>query len=363
MTSTITNGAPGGRNASLDAARGILMMLGVVLHTANIYSTGGGWLVWDAERSSFFDWLTELVHVFRMPAFFWISGYFCALTFQRNGAAGLVQKRLPRLALPLISAWVVLNITQEILLALWQGERISTAILDGVPLYHLWFLVDLLLYIGVAALLLPRLGCLASLNHQLDRLPLWAMLPALAVFSVALTIAARLTGVAYENVFGLTSLFRLATYAPFFAVGIVMFDHKAARETFLRTPVALILIALPIALYAKAYTHDHGALVGEAALTLEYLAIWVSVAAVLRIFHALFRTDSPITRFLSDAAYSVFLFHHIIVATLGAALLAYPLGAWVKFILVAGISLSLSALIHVTLIAPNPVARRLFNGK
>jgi len=39
------------------------------------------------------------------------------------------------------------------------------------------------------------------------------------------------------------------------------------------------------------------------------------------------------------------------------------LGAWVKFILVAGISLSLSALIHVTLIAPNPVARRLFNGK
>lgn len=94
MTSPHHSQTPLARNASLDAARGILMMLGVVLHTANIYSTQGGWLVWDTERNGFFDVLTELIHVFRMPAFFWISGYFCALTFQRSGSQGLLRKRL-----------------------------------------------------------------------------------------------------------------------------------------------------------------------------------------------------------------------------------------------------------------------------
>ncbi len=363
MTSPHHSQTPLARNASLDAARGILMMLGVVLHTANIYSTQGGWLVWDTERNGFFDVLTELIHVFRMPAFFWISGYFCALTFQRSGSQGLLRKRLPRLALPLVATWLTLNVGQELLMAAMRGEDASKALLDGVPLFHLWFLVDLLVYIALAALLLPRVRSFLRLSERLEKLPLPGMLLILVGLNMTFSIAARATGMAYENVFGLTSLYRLATYAPFFIVGIFMYTHASARETFLKMPIVLIIPALPLAVVGSRYTHGHGALVGEAALALEYLMIWISVAAILRIFHAVFRRESRMTRFLSDAAYSIFLFHHIIVAALGMALLNQPLGAWTKFIIVASVSLGLSALIHVTVVRRNRAARLLYNGK
>lgn len=364
MTSPLPPDTPFARNASLDAARGILMMLGVVLHTANIYSAGGGWLVWDTERSNVFDTLAELIHVFRMPAFFWISGYFCALTFRRNGTPGLLRKRLPRLALPLIAAWVTLNVSQELLMAAARGQQNATdAVLDGVPLFHLWFLADLLLYIAIAALLLPLARPLSPQLERLAGAPLLVMLPALALLSMGFSLAARITGVAYEEVFGLTSLFRLATYAPFFVIGIFMYSHTRARETFLNTPIALIVAALPLAVVAHHYTRGHGAAIGEVALLLEYLMIWISVAAILRIFHALFKRENRITHFLSDAAYSVFLFHHIIVVVLGVTLLNYPIGAWAKFIFIASVSLGLSSLLHIFIIRRNRVARLLFNGK
>lgn len=363
MTFQPTTSTPIARNASLDAARGILMMLGVVLHTANIYCTNGGWLVWDTQRSSAFDAFTELIHVFRMPAFFWISGYFCALTFQRNGADGLLRKRLPRLALPLLAAWLTLNVSQELLMAAARGRDATDAILDGVPLFHLWFLVDLLFYTGMAALLLPLSRPLAHHLQRLDGAPLVLMLPALALLSMSFSIAARATGIAYEDVFGLTSLFRLATYAPYFVVGVFMYSHAKARDTFLRTPVAFIVGALPLAVIADHYTRGPGGLTAEAALAVEYLMIWISVAVILRLIHALFHRDNRLTRFLSDAAYSVFLFHHIIVVALGLALMQYPIGAWPKFLFIASVSLGLSVLVHTLLIRRNRFVRLLFNGK
>lgn len=351
------------RNAALDAARGILMMLGVVLHTANIYSTDGGWLVWDRERNAFFDVLIEAIHAFRMPAFFWISGYFCALTFERNGARGLMHKRLPRLLIPLLATWLTLNIAQELFMAWMQGKSALAAISDGVPLYHLWFLVDLMVYISVAALILPVMTRFTRFGHSIGGTSLTLMFLLLAAFSVVVTIAARATGVAYENVLGLTSLFRLATYAPFFAVGIYMYWHAKARNTFLHTPLILGLAALPLAVYANSWTRGQGFVVGEIALFCEQLMIWICVAVVLRLFHDLVRRDHAVTRFLSDIAYSVYLFHHILVAILGIALADMALGAWPKFLIVSSIGLAVPILVHVTMIRRSRLARLLFNGK
>lgn len=351
------------RNAALDAARGILMMLGVVLHTANMYSTGGGWLVWDRERSAFFDVLVEVIHAFRMPAFFWISGYFCALTFERNGSRGLMHKRIPRLVIPLLATWLTLNLAQELFMTWVQQQSALAAITDGVPLYHLWFLADLMVYIGVAALVLPVMSRFARYGQRLDDVALLLMLPLLAAFSVVVSIAARATGVAYDNVLGVTSLFRLATYAPFFAVGIYMYWHAKARFTFLHVPLILGIAALPLALYANSWTRGHGFVVGEIALFCEQLMIWICVATVLRLFHDFVRRDHAVTRFLSDIAYSVYLFHHILVVIIGVALANVALGAWPKFLIVSSIGLAVPILVHVMVIRRSRVARLLFNGK
>ncbi len=339
------------------------MMLGVVLHAANIYSINGGWLVEDSERSQVFQAISNAIHVFRMPAFFWISGYFCALTFEKSGADGLVRKRLPRLFIPLFTTWITLNLAQELFRASIAGQSMAAAVLDGIPLYHLWFLVDLMLFIGLAAALLPRMKRFASLGARLETLPFWLMLSILALFSAAVSVAARSTGVAYDSVLGLTTLYRLATNLPYFAVGIYMYAHSGARLTFLRTPVLLVLATIPLAIYASKYTHGQGFVVREFASLIEAAMVWLSIAGVLRLFHDAVKRDTHVTRFLSDSAYSVYLFHHILVVMLGVALLDYQIGAWLKFSIVCGTSLIVSALIHVLLIRPNRVASMLFNGK
>lgn len=351
------------RNASLDAARGVLMMLGVLLHTANIYTTSGNWLIADSARSEFFDWVSEFVHVFRMPAFFWISGFFCAFTFHRNGSNGLISKRLPRLALPLLGAWFFLNVPQDVVLALWNGASVRSALLDGVPLYHLWFLVDLLVFIVFAAFLMPRLSMPQNMIKIFSASPLWLMFLVFAAISVLGTIIVRTSGFAYENLAGLTSLFRLASYAPFFAIGALMYNHKVVHDKFLGLPAFFVFIAVPLAIVAGRFTSGHGLVVGEVALFAEYIMVWVAVAATIKVFYLLFKQNTAVTRFLSDAAYTVFLFHHVIVVLLGTLLISMDIPLFAKFMIVTVLSFVFSALIHLLIIQKNVCLRLIFNGK
>ena len=60
----------------LDAMRSILMILGIVLHSANVFSDSD-WAIQNIDTSVYFSYLVEVIHLFRMPAFFIVSGFFC----------------------------------------------------------------------------------------------------------------------------------------------------------------------------------------------------------------------------------------------------------------------------------------------
>lgn len=351
------------RNYSLDAARGILMMLGAVLHAANIYSTSGGWLLKDGEGSQSFDLIIQSIHVFRMPAFFWISGYFCALTFTRSGSDGLLRKRLPRILVPLLATWITLNACQLCFLAWINKQDVIETLLTGIPLYHLWFLIDLMVFILVAAIVLPKLPTAENINKRINSLPtLWALV-VMSFLSIFASLLVRSTGIAYDQIFQLTTLYRLATYGPFFAVGIYMYKNQDVHQKLLRVPVSGLVLAVPVAAIAQTYSHYPSALVREFASFVEIFMAWVSVAAVLRLFHELVKKDSPLTRFLSDSAYTVYLFHHVFVVLVGFVLIEYSFGSWLKFLIVCTASLGGSMLIHVKLVRRNRAIRFLFNGK
>ena len=78
---------------SLDAMRGILMVLGIYFHIA-VFN-------YSAE-SMLFGFFAFQIHYFRMPAFFLISGFFGALLFYRKGAKRMLINRIKRIFLPLI---------------------------------------------------------------------------------------------------------------------------------------------------------------------------------------------------------------------------------------------------------------------
>ena len=341
------------------------MLLGVLLHSASAYSVNGEWVVRDPENSVVLDWLVRSVHLFRMPAFFWISGYFFALTMSRGDGRVVLSRRLFRLLVPAIATWLTFNVAQEWVMAVAHDKDPVQAILTGgVPIYHLWFLVDLVVLTLVAALAFALPDRMVERVRQ--RLPDVGTVPGVllaltAIWFVSISLA-RLTGMGYLNLGGLTSVTRLAYYLPFFGVGVAMYHLAGIRRTFLRVPPVLVLFAIPFGLYLQRFKYEHG-LLAELAAPTEQLMVWICIAVVLQFFYRIIRRESRTVTTLSDASYSIYLFHHFIMVVLVLLLLPLPLGALPKFLVSSAIAFGLAAMLHLVFVRRNRVLRLLFNGK
>src|SRR5688572_28704841 len=85
-----------------------MMLLGLVLHSAASYTytpLGAGWPVHDPPGSVIFSLLLVFIHLFRMPAFFLVAGFFAALLYYRDGPRAFARNRARRVALPLVLFW------------------------------------------------------------------------------------------------------------------------------------------------------------------------------------------------------------------------------------------------------------------
>lgn len=92
------------RRHDLDALRAIAMLLGIALHLAISFIPGAavGWAVQDNEPHAGFSVFLDLIHGFRMPLFFLISGYFTAMLWRKRGLRSLVAHRSKRILFPLV---------------------------------------------------------------------------------------------------------------------------------------------------------------------------------------------------------------------------------------------------------------------
>lgn len=341
------------------------MVLGIVLHASNVYSPQAHWIVSDPSQSPLFDWLGSAIHSFRMPAFFWVSGYFCALTLQHYGSMDFLRKRVPRLAIPLLFTWATLNALQVILLARVDGRDVQTAMREGIPLYHLWFLVDLLVFFVLAVAFRhltarPVLAATRSLRRVSSPM---LQIVLLALFSVVLMLGLRASGLAYIDILGLTTPARLGENFPFFLVGMLMFSSARMRNVFFRVPPALILPAVALWIWADNVADGDSKILAEFALMMSALMTWVSVAAVIGLFERLFARGGKVSQFLSDSSYSIYLFHHLVVTFVAILILGEPWSPFLKFPVVVLASFLLCAAIHQNVIRYSPILLLAFNGK
>lgn len=87
------------RRYDLDALRAFAMLLGILLH-AMMSFLPGLWPVQDANVNSSWGIVLVLIHGFRMPLFFLVSGFFTALLWRQRGLKALIQHRLLRILVP-----------------------------------------------------------------------------------------------------------------------------------------------------------------------------------------------------------------------------------------------------------------------
>lgn len=351
------------RDHSLDAARGILMGLGVLLHASNIYAPAGGWIVEDPETHPFFAYLGQTLHVFRMPVFFWISGYFCCMGFFKLGSQALLRVRMPRLLLPLLTTLFTLNVLQDLWVGWSKGTSAMEALQAGLHLHHLWFLVYLLIFFALAGLVLP-VARTKLVELKETRAPGWVtIVVALTVASYTLEMAVRLTGFAYQSLWGLATPFGLTSYLPFFATGALMYAWRPGKAVFVSAAPWLIIPALAATIGLAEFTLSAKGWQAEVLRLAHWLGAWTSVGLVLGLFERLFRTDTAFTRLVSDSAYTVYLFHHVVVVVIGMSLLAAPIPISLKFVLVCCAAWGLGLGVHLLVIRRVPLLQWLFNGK
>jgi glucan biosynthesis protein C len=351
--------------------RGVLMALGVVFHSALVFSGEKRWLVYSDLSASRAREFAAGLHLFRMPAFFVISGFFAVLTMQKYGTKRFFKVRLTRIAVPLVVTALTVNSLQAYLLAAagWHPFVVTGYLRQGEWVSHLWFLLNLLVYLTIATVvgtwcpdLIERVARLAQAVFL--SVPTLSWLFFLPLFAVVVKTAGHLGAPIYVMLWGDVDVFSLVSYLAFFSFGALLARDRALPQRLASINLIATFGIMIAAIWGwQAFGAHEGLLDGVARTWCESLAIWSSTLACFAAFARFATRKSPFFLWLSDASYTIYLFHQLFVVFFGLLLIQLGVGGWVGVFLLVAVVASCSALIHQYLIRPNPSLRFLFNGK
>ena len=358
----------------LDALRGMLMLLGLVLHSARPYDSNT-WRVNNPEVWPVLDQLVWSVHLFRMPAFFVVAGFFAMYLIRRRPTNLFVAERARRTLIPLTVTLVTLNVLQAWFISrVTNGETkpffsevLLPAFWSGGVVSHLWFLACLAVYFAATAAAAPWLRALGSRGVEVSArratLILFALVLGAATFRVGVAVVDKLTSPwLHQMIFGLITPFTVLRYLPFFAIGVVLCAYPVLLQRFARfTPWVVVVAAVGAAgLYVSA--GESGIAWRAVQLFSRALLIWMVIRSLFALFQRFANGPSPVIRYLSEASYSVYLFHHIVVIVVATMLIPSLLPVPAKMAMVMLSAAAVSLAVYHFAIRRSPLLAYLFNG-
>jgi glucan biosynthesis protein C len=320
----------------LDALRALTMVLILPAHAVALMGLRGGWN--DAEATIYW-----LIHVFRLPLFFLVAGFFAALLIDARGTGAVVRNRLVRIGVPLV---VVVTIVAPVLALLVHGletgqRRAGPTGLDAFAefkLSYVWFLwyLAMLYALGTGArfILARSEGLGERLRRAGSHLVPHATAPLVLAMPCALLLYRQPTWIAQApGESFVPHLDLLAYYGLFFATGWALFEIRGLRDKIELQPrryATLAALSLPPAL-ALFLSQDVAAIGANRwfhllALLLLSISTWSLVFALLGISRRFLPQASPRLRYWADASYWIYLSHFPVMAAFGLLLfeLAMP---------------------------------------
>lgn len=351
--------------------RSVLMMLGVVLHSSQVFNTAQTWVIYSDNTASIAEYVVQFIATFRMPAFFIVSGYFCVLSIKKYQPKKFIKFRILRIVIPLIFTAITLNSLQVIILTYtgWHQFDLGKYLLEGGWVSHLWFLNNLILYFGIAVVLasyckqpIQIIG--KHINNLFLSVPLMAIIFTAPLMPIIIKGLNKAGFPLYYDLMGFLDIFTALIYLPYFAFGSILANNKELLHRFstINPIVSLFLIfcSFLIMRYIPILNTNIQLAVH---LYLNTLITWLSISLCFYSFYRFFNAPSEKWSFLSGASYTVYLFHHVIVIMMGLLLIRLDLAPVFNMVLLVFITMTTTLYIHKHLILKLKVARLLFNGK
>ena len=337
----------------MDHLRAGAMLLGIVFHGALAYAAPiqDFWFVRDQSSSAILNFIAVFLHSFRMPLFFFVSGYFSRLIMEKRGIRQFLKNRYSRIFLPFIVFWPILAIaslgvllfalnyldeTPPLLQYLKEQSENKSGSLGDVGTLHLWFLYYLLFFGAIAALLHYRR--ISTVEKHLNKLAasgwLFAATPILiapALFQAGHPVPSpdRLAPM----------LWPFGYFGVFFAVGWLFFgnEHSLDRIDAHRKKITVLATAIFTFYYFSLPEFSFPPL-ELASPDRLLLSAGGACATSLFVYLALsfgrqyLNIENPKVRYIADASFWLYLIHLPVVVLIQTLIAEFPVFAWAKFV-------------------------------
>lgn len=347
------------RYHGVDFARAILMMAGIFYHSALIYSPGASWAVAAPETNELYRYFAKFSSLFRMHAFYIISGFFAALLFSKRGASAAARDRIIRLGVPTLFIGFTINFIPNYIAnqQQWPADWLSY-LLHGEWLRHLWFLGNLIIYCL----------CYFLLANKFERLQangkgnlLLTILLVITPFATTLfkDQAWRITGF---SAYLFVTPRSLLLFAPYFVIGIFIYyvRDKFFQLASFRMVMLLAVVPIIVLLAAQLGTLSNDLI---AMYAIELSSLLLSFAAIF-LLSKIGEKGGVLIRNLSDASYSIYLLHSPLIIALYFGLFRHvEFSIHIQYACICICVFGLSFALHQYLIRKSPKLVFLINGK
>ncbi|MBO3696986.1 acyltransferase family protein [Roseivirga sp. E12] len=330
---------------SLDALRAVMMLLGIVLHATEPYSLGKDpfWAKDPNGTHISMNYIFGIIHIFRMPIFFMVAGFFGSMLFYDRGPRLMIKNRVKRILFPFV---VFLLLLHPILITVWtftsETMRVGiTSIMTTMTwlpevTYHLWFLYYLLMITALSFGLATLLKRAPGFTKRVVRVFEWLMRRKV-IFIMLFSIILFLMLVWMWDTWISTPLSFapdvpvLLAYSMFYFIGWVLFKSKHFLDNMMRNDWLFTLLGVTVftlRFVFRPYIDDvlYGAL--------NAITVWFFVFGISGLFIRYASRYSARMRYVSDASYWVYLIHLPLTGLIPAFIFDWPIPVFAKFLIV-----------------------------
>lgn len=352
------------RQLHIDNIRVLLTVLVVLHHLAITYGGPGGWYYHEVNSNQVAVLLMTLFvatnQSFFMGMFFMISAYFLEKSLRRKPPLILIKDRLRRLGIPLIFYGFIVSPFLIFLLIRYVDGRIlsipeffNTA--TWVTFGPLWFVAALLLFSGITLLIKLLKG---NNQESKNRLSMPSNQKIIA-FTIVLGVLSFVTRIWFPVGWTLRPFgFQLGHFPQYIVLFIIGYQASkydwlnqiTYRQSmnWLKGVVVMVFILFPLVFhFGEAATKGTDIFIGGLYWQSLVFSLWEQLVGIgiiivlLGLFKEKYTTQTLLLKNMSASAYTVYIFHSVILVLLALLIKNVELSATLKFIISAPIVLFL----------------------